>query len=74
MIVHLFLVLTVSIRWRLFFPTLCWSINTVGRGGTRQDGVGINRTYVFLPKNTRIIINMAVFMKSLLVKIAKVKV
>jgi hypothetical protein len=28
MVVHLFLALTVSIRWRLLFPTLCWSINT----------------------------------------------
>jgi hypothetical protein len=25
---NLFLALTVSIRWRLLFPTLCWSINT----------------------------------------------
>jgi hypothetical protein len=28
MVVHLFFALTVSIRWRLLFPTLCWSINT----------------------------------------------
>jgi hypothetical protein len=28
MFVHLFFTLTVSIRWRLLFPTLCWSINT----------------------------------------------
>jgi hypothetical protein len=28
MVVHLFLALSVSIRWRLLFPTLCWSINT----------------------------------------------
>jgi hypothetical protein len=28
MIIHLFLALTVSIKWRLLFPTLCWSINT----------------------------------------------
>jgi hypothetical protein len=27
-IVHLFFALTVCIRWRLLFPTLCWSINT----------------------------------------------
>jgi hypothetical protein len=27
MVVHLFLALTVSIKWRLLFPTLCWSIN-----------------------------------------------
>jgi hypothetical protein len=25
--VHLFFTLTVPIRWRLLFPTLCWSIN-----------------------------------------------
>jgi hypothetical protein len=29
MVVQLFLALTVSIRWRLLFPTLCWSINTI---------------------------------------------
>jgi hypothetical protein len=28
MVVHLFFAFTVSIRWRLLFPTLCWSINT----------------------------------------------
>jgi hypothetical protein len=28
MVVHLFLALAVSIRWRLLFPTLCWSTNT----------------------------------------------
>jgi hypothetical protein len=28
MVVHLFFALTVSIRWRLLFLTLCWSINT----------------------------------------------
>jgi hypothetical protein len=28
MVVHLFFALTVSIRWGLLFPTLCWSINT----------------------------------------------
>jgi hypothetical protein len=28
MVVHLFFALTVSVRWRLLFPTVCWSINT----------------------------------------------
>jgi hypothetical protein len=28
MVSHLSLALTVSIRWRLLFPTLCWFINT----------------------------------------------
>jgi hypothetical protein len=28
MVGHLFFALTVTIRWRLLFPTLCWSINT----------------------------------------------
>jgi hypothetical protein len=28
MVVYLFFALTVSIRWRLLFPTLRWSINT----------------------------------------------
>jgi hypothetical protein len=28
MVVHLCFALTVSIIWRLLFPTLCWSINT----------------------------------------------
>jgi hypothetical protein len=28
MVVHLCFALTMSIRWRLLFPTLCWSINT----------------------------------------------
>jgi hypothetical protein len=28
MFVHLFFALTVSVRWRLLFPTLCWSDNT----------------------------------------------
>jgi hypothetical protein len=32
MVVHLFLALTVSIRRRLLFPTLCWSINTKSMG------------------------------------------
>jgi hypothetical protein len=29
MVVHLFFALTVSIRWRLLFPTFCWSIDTM---------------------------------------------
>jgi hypothetical protein len=40
MVVHLFFALTVSIRWRLLYPTLCWSINTkcmVCGKGTRRD-------------------------------------
>jgi hypothetical protein len=28
MVVLIFFALTVSIRWRLLFPTICWSINT----------------------------------------------
>jgi hypothetical protein len=28
MVVNLFFALTVSIRWRHLFPTLCWSVNT----------------------------------------------
>jgi hypothetical protein len=28
MVVHLFFALTMSIRWRLLFPTLCGSVNT----------------------------------------------
>jgi hypothetical protein len=28
MVVHLFFALTVFIKWRFLFPTLCWSINT----------------------------------------------
>jgi hypothetical protein len=28
MVVHLFLALTASIRWRLLFPALCWPFNT----------------------------------------------
>jgi predicted metal-binding membrane protein len=29
MVVHLFFALTVTIRWRLLFPTLCWSKSMV---------------------------------------------
>jgi hypothetical protein len=36
MVVHLFLALTVSIRWRLLFPTVCWSINTKSIGTTNS--------------------------------------
>jgi folate-binding Fe-S cluster repair protein YgfZ len=28
MVLHLFLALTVSIKWRVLFHTLCWSIKT----------------------------------------------
>jgi hypothetical protein len=34
MVVYLFFALTVPVRWRLLFPTLCWSINTKSIGQT----------------------------------------
>jgi hypothetical protein len=38
MVFHLFFAMTVSIRWRVLFPTLCWSFDTKSMGPTMKPG------------------------------------